>query len=388
MKLPSLKSGLAAIAVALLAVGVAVYGTRQRDQPPREAAADQRPRAGDRLRFAADAPQLAFIRSAPAGTAPLPASEPLTAKLALAEDHTARISTAVAGRILHLHAEIGDRVAAGAPLATLDSPDYGSAIADLHKAEADAQRKALAHRRAQELLAGEAIARRDAEGAAADWQMAAAEAERARLRLANLGPRGTASGERLILRAPFAATVVDRQANPGSEARPDQAAPLFVVSDLGRLWVLVDVPERLASRIRTGEPLLVAVDAFPGETFRASITRVAPQLDPNVRRVQIRAEIANADGRLRPEMFARVQLADPRAAAVIRLPTTAVVTDGLYPVVFVEGQRGAFTKQRVHIAFQDAESVWLDPTDGGLQAGARVVTGGAMLLASELATGN
>jgi len=388
MKLPSLKSGLAAIAVALLAVGVAVYGTRQRDQPPREAAADQRPRAGDRLRFAADAPQLAFIRTAPAATAPLPASEPLTAKLALAEDHTARISTAVAGRILHLHAEIGDRVAAGAPLATLDSPDYGSAIADLHKAEADAQRKALAHRRAQELLAGEAIARRDAEGAAADWQMSAAEAERARLRLANLGPRGTASGERLILRAPFAATVVDRQANPGSEARPDQAAPLFVVSDLGRLWVLVDVPERLASRIRTGEPLLVAVDAFPGETFRARVTRVAPQLDPNVRRVQVRAEIANADGRLRPEMFARVHLADPRAATVIRLPTTAVVTDGLYPVVFVEEQGGAFAKRRVRIAFQDAESVWLEPTDGGLEAGARVVTGGAMLLAAELATGN
>lgn len=386
MKLPSLNTRLAVIAATLLAVGAALYSTSQRHQPPSVAAAEARPPAGDRLRFATGAPQLAFIRTTAASTAPLPASEPLTAKLALAEDRTARISTAVAGRILQLHAEIGDRVGPGAPLATLDSPDYGSAIADLHKAEADAQRKALAHRRAQELLAGEAVARRDAEDAAADWQMAAAEAERARLRLANLGPRG--SGERLILRAPFAATVVERQANPGSEARPDQAAPLFVVSDLSRLWVLVDVPERLASRVRAGEPLLVAVDAFPGETFRARITRVAPQLDPNVRRVQIRAEIGNTDGRLRPEMFARVQLADPRAATVIRLPTTALVTDGLYPVVFVEEPNGEFAKHRVRIAFQDAESVWLDPTDGGIQAGALVVTGGAMLLASELATGN
>ena len=75
--------------------------------------------------------------------------------------------------------------------------------------------------------------------------------------------------------------------------------PLFVISNLSRLWVQVDVPEHLIGRVHTDNPLLLSFDAFPGESFFATIPRIAPQLDPNVRRVQVRAEIDNPDGRLR-----------------------------------------------------------------------------------------
>ncbi|MDL1863810.1 efflux RND transporter periplasmic adaptor subunit [Betaproteobacteria bacterium PRO5] len=342
----------------------------------------------DHLVFPPNAPQLTYIKTSRAVISPLPASEPLTARLALAENHTARVIPAVAGRILQLHAEIGDQVSTGTPLATLDSPDFGAALADLHKAEADVLRKHLTYKRAQELLAGDAIARRDVESARAEWQIAAAETERARLRVSNLSPNSKIQNEQLVLRAPVAGIVVERQANPGTEVRPDQGVSLFVISNLSRLWVQVDVPEHLIGQVHIDNPLLLSFDAFPGESFFATITRIAPQLDPNVRRIQVRAEIDNPDGRLRPAMFARARLADSQAVNVIRLPAVSVITHGIYPTVFIETAPGQFVQRQIRIAFQDAESVWLEPENSGVQSGEEVVTDGAMLLASELAAGN
>ncbi|SFU27670.1 membrane fusion protein, cobalt-zinc-cadmium efflux system [Nitrosomonas eutropha] len=377
-----------AITLTIVIAGIAGYWyfSQAVPQPPAENANSNHTR--DQLIFPPGAPQLAYIKTSAAVSAMLPASEPLAAKLALAENLTARISPAVAGRILQLHVEIGDQVKTGTPLVTLDSPDFGAAIADLHKAAADATYKRLAYKRARELWAGEAIARRDVESARADWQIAAAEAERARLRVKNLVPGGKMQDEKLVLYAPIDGTVANRQANPGLEVRPDMAVPLFVISNLSHLWVLVDVPERLISRVQSGNPLLLNFDAFPGKSFLASITRIAPVLDPNVRRVQVRAEIDNPDGTLRPEMFARAQLIDPRADSVVRLPAESVITGGVHPTVFVETNAGEFIQRRIRIAFQDAESVWLEPENGGVAAGEEVVIDGTMLLTSELAAGN
>ncbi|ABI59806.1 efflux RND transporter periplasmic adaptor subunit [Nitrosomonas eutropha] len=388
MKLRLCKIKVVAATLAIVITGVAgyLYFSQAVIQPPTENTGSNRTR--NQLLFPPGAPQLAYIKTSPAVSAMLPASEPLAAKLALAENLTARISPAVAGRILQLHVEIGDQVKAGTPLVTLDSPDFGAAIADLHKAEADATYKSLTYKRARELWAGEAIARRDVESARADWQIAAAEAKRAQLRVRNLVPDGKMQDEKLVLYAPIDGTVAYRQANPGLEVRPDMAAPLFVISNLSHLWVLVDVPERLISRVQSGNPLLLNFDAFPEKSFLATITRIAPVLDPNVRRVQVRAEIDNPDGTLRPEMFARAQLIDPRADSVVQLPAESVITGGVHPTVFVETNAGEFIQRRIRIAFQDAESVWLEPENGGVAVGEEVVIDGTMLLTSELAAGN
>lgn len=388
MKLRLCKIKVVAATLAIVITGVAgyLYFSQAVIQPPTENTGSNRTR--NQLLFPPGAPQLAYIKTSPAVSAMLPASEPLAAKLALAENLTARISPAVAGRILQLHVEIGDQVKAGTPLVTLDSPDFGAAIADLHKAEADATYKQLAYKRARELWAGEAIARRDVESARADWQIAAAEAKRAQLRVRNLVPDGKMQDEKLVLYAPIDGTVAYRQANPGLEVRPDMAAPLFVISNLSHLWVLVDVPERLISRVQSGNPLLLNFDAFPEKSFLATITRIAPVLDPNVRRVQVRAEIDNPDGTLRPEMFARAQLIDTRTDSVVRLPAESIITGGVHPTVFVESGPGKFIQRRIRIAFQDAESVWLEPENGGVAVGEEVVIDGTMLLTSELAAGN
>ena len=94
-------------------------------------------------------------------------------------------------------------------------------------------------------------------------------------------------------------------AKPAREVRPDQMDPVVVISDLSHVWVVVDAPEQSAAGIVVGDTMLVSFDNLPGQTFKADVTRISPMLDPQMRRVQIRAEIDTPDMKLRPEMFGR-----------------------------------------------------------------------------------
>ena len=338
------------------------------------------------IQFKLGSPQLSFIRSERVDLSPLPTSAPVPARVTMDETLTAPISPSINGRVVQLHAQLGDQVAAGEPLVTIDSPDYGTALTDWQKAEADAKRKRAAYTRSKELLAGEAIARRDFEVAESDFKIADAEARRAYLRIANLVPFGKPdpNSERLTLRAPIAGVVASANINPGKEIRSDQAEPLFVITDLGHLWVLVDAPEQAASGIRVDDILLVSFDSLPGQVFKAKVTRVSPVLDSQMRRVQVRAELDNSDLRLRPEMYGRAQVADPNAEMALRVPLSALSTDGIYTTVFVEAEPGLFRRQRIQVAFQDSQWAWLMPSDA-IKTDDRVVTTGALLLASEFA---
>jgi cobalt-zinc-cadmium efflux system membrane fusion protein len=341
----------------------------------------------NRVLLPQDASQLAFLKLEPVGLAPLPASDPMNARLSVAEDRTARVFAPVAGRIVTLEAGAGDTVAAGSPLAVIDAPDFGQAIADLRKARADASLKQKALARAHILFAGEALARRDLEAAEADARAAEAEADRASLRLATLAPPGTrVEGERLVLRAPLAGTVVDRQANPGTEVRTDAAAPLFVISDLRALWLNIDLPEKAAAVAQAGTKVNFSVEAYPGVDFSARIERVGAMVDPTTRRIPVRAMVDNADGRLKPEMFARATISEAKAEPAIRVPVGALLTDGLTTRLFVQVGPREFERRRVGIARQDAEFAYLTP-ESGVRAGDRIVVRGALLLASEMAQG-
>ncbi len=383
---PKVRRGLfAAFALTLLAGGILLW---HGEHAPSLTAPVEKPNTQtNRLRLPEVAGQLAFLKLETATMAVLPASEPMNARLALADDLTARIFPPLAGRMVTLQASIGDAIKAGAPLAVLDAPDFGQAIADLGKANADRNQKRQALHRAEILFQGEALARRDLEAAEADALASDAEAERARLRLANLVPAGSKiEGQRLVLRAPLAGIVVDRQANPGTEVRPDAANPLFVISDLRRLWLNIDLPEKAAALAKPGAALKFTIDAYPGVDFSGQVERVGAMVDAATRRIPVRAVVDNADGRLKPEMFARATLSAPDAPEVVRLPVGALLTGGLSAHVFVQVGPRDFERRPVGIARQDAEFAYLTP-DSAIKAGEIVVVRGAILLASELAQG-
>ena len=376
-------AGLLAVAAVAGAAGYLMRG----DSPAGSGAAAPEAvapaRVPNQLRFPEGAPQLAAVRMEAAVETALPLAEPLNGRIAYDEDVTSRISSPVAGRIVGLRAAAGDIVKAGDVLVSIDAPDLAAAVADTRKAEADEARKKLAMERVRTLLDAEVVPRKDVEVAAADFAQAQAETARARARLKNLAPVGGVDGRGLALRSPVAGVVAERRANPAMEVQPGMAEPLFVVSNLKRLWVLIDLPEKYLARIKPGLAVSVSVDAYPGETFRASVTRIGQVVNAETRRVQVRCDLANVEGLLKPEMYARVSLLTNEGQVAVRLPNSALVTEGLYSFVFVETQAGVFVKRRVDLSVQDREYAYVR---SGLAKGERVVIGGALLLQSELAS--
>lgn len=382
-----MKKAVLAVAVAVLAAGAFAAGSllSRGGGPEAAAPAAAPPKERDVLRFAPGAPQLSMLKVLEAPLMAVPLAEPLNARIAYDESRTARTSSPVAGRIVELRKQIGDPVAAGEVLAVIDAPDLGAAGADLAKARADERRKELALSRASDLYAGDVLPRKDLESAEADLAQARAESARAALRLANLNAGSTRlDGQRLKLTAPFAGYVTERHANPGMEVRPDLADPLFVVTDLRALQVAIDLPESALSKITLRQPVAVEVDAYPGQTFRGNIERISPVVDPALRRIQARASVANGEGRLRPEMYARVTLLPNEDRNAVRVPNSALVTEGVQHFVFVEREPGVLVRRKVELAQQDREYSYVAE---GLAQNERIVTSGALLLQSELATG-
>jgi membrane fusion protein, heavy metal efflux system len=336
------------------------------------------------LSYAPASAQLSAISVKPVEVFPLPLSEPLNGRVTFNETSTARVSSPISGRVVALKAQAGDAVKAGDELVVLDSPDLAAAVADLRKAEADETRKRSGLDRAKLLYEGQVLAKKELESAQADFAQARAETARAALRLRNLVPGGASEESRYVLRAPISGVVADRQANPGMEVRPDLPNPLYVITDPARLWVLIDLPERDLSKVAPGQPVSVEVDAWPGERFRARIDRIGMVVDPATRRVPVRCAVANPQGKLKPEMYARVTLLSDENRTAIRVPNTALVTEGLYSYVFVERRPGVFERRRVALAVQDRDYSYVE---SGIDAGDRVVVAGSVLLNSELESG-
>ena len=374
--------GTRAAVLALFAIAfLLLTGCGRRAEPLAEKKVPAPSASVDAMHYPPGAPQLDMIQSQAITLSPVPLADVLSARVAYDDDRTARIAVSYAGRIVALKASPGDAVKAGQVLAEIDSPDVGTAIADHNKARADEQRKRLAMERARDLVAGDAVSQKDWESLQADLAVAHAETQRAEQRLQNLNPRGAPlAGQRVQLVSPIAGVVAERNATRSLEVSPSLAAPLFVVTDPKRLWLMIDVPEKLLGRLRPGNAVEVESDAYPGERFKAQVAQTGQVVDVNTRRVTTRALLANPEGKLLPEMFVRAQAVQGSGQAA-RVPNSALVNHGLYTYLFVEAGAGDFRRRKVGLLTQGGES---SVVGTGLQNGERVVTQGALLLDADL----
>jgi cobalt-zinc-cadmium efflux system membrane fusion protein len=311
----------------------------------------------------------------------MPLTDALSARLAYDDDVTARIGVGFSGRIVALKAAPGDAVKAGQILAEIDSPDFGTAYADLNKARADEERKRLAFERAKDLVPGEAISRKDWEATESDFLQARAETARAEKRIKNLNPFNlTITGQRVLLTSPVSGLVSERTATPALEVSPSLPAPLFVVTSPKSLWLMIDLPEKLLAKLKLGSAVSVESDAFPGERFAAKIIQLGQIVDPNSRRVTVRARVDNTAHKLLPEMFVRAYVLQDNGAGVC-VPNSAIVNQGIYAYVYIENSPGDFQRRKVTLQTRGGDSSCISE---GLQGGESIVVTGALLLDAEL----
>ena len=287
-----------------------------------------------------------------------------------------KVLTPVAGRVLKLHKVLGDSVAAGDALLTLDSPDFASAQSDAAKADAAAELTRANVERLRKLNADDIVAKKDLEQAENDYAQASAEAKRAWSRLEALGiARGDAQGSHYTLRSPIGGYVVDLAAAQGGYWN-DTTAALMTVADLSGVWVTASVQEKDIARIYPGQGAKVTLNAYPGEAIDGKVRDVARVLDADTRTVKTRIVIENRAGKFRPNMFARVVLQGEAHPAVV-VPTTALVQAAFNALVFVEVQPWLFEPRKVTPGPVTADRVEIVQ---GLKPGERIVVKDGVLL--------
>lgn len=337
---------------------------------------------GNQMRFPPGHPQLALL-GVTAAEPGRPIAVEMPARLVWDEERTQRIYPAFAGRVMGIRADVGQKVAAGALLAQLASPDFGVAQADTAKAHADLRLAEKALQRQRELFDAGIVARKDLEQAESDAARAQAEAARASARTSLYGA-GASVDQQLALRASMAGVVVERNLNPGQELRPDQSGPgvpaLFVVTDPSRMWVQIDVRESEAAMLLPGAKFELHVAALPDRTFEGQVTATADFIDPATRTIKVRGAIDNRDRLLKAEMLATARIERMRGSGVL-VPASAVTLVGTTHRVFVQVQPGVFEARDVKLAYQGSKDAVVSQ---GLEAGEQVVSDNVLLLARAL----
>lgn len=313
-------------------------------------------------------------------------------RLAFDDLHVSHVFSPVSGRVARVLAEPGQRVAKGAPLVALSSPDVGGVVADVIKAEAalvTAEHEYERQKDLNSLAPVRAGTKKDLESAENNWRKAKAEVDRARQK-AQLLTAGTVDAvtQEYVLRSPIAGEVIARAASPGLEVQGQYAlqgsvVELFTIGATDKLWVLGDVSEMNVPRVHEGDQVELTVDAFAGKTFRGTIDWVSDVLDPVLHTAKVRCIVENPQHLLRPEMYETLKVRVP-GKPVLSIPRRAVMRVAADTIVFVAtGDRrpdGAFVYKRRRVVVNEGVSGDQVPVLAGLQVGEHVVVDHAVLL--------
>ena len=328
-------------------------------------------------------------------------------QIAIDDDISTPVFSPYTGRVTRVLAHPGDVVKAGQPLFAIQASEFVqaqndliAAVATLRTARAQLRMAQTSEKRAHDLYAAQG-------GSLKDWQQSqvdlataqggedsasiALAAVRGRLRILGKSEReiavleehpekGTASPE-VEVPAPIGGTVIQRQIGVGQNivsASSGGSNPVFTIGDLSKVWLIANVREAEAAQVHLGDKVSVRVLAFPDRDFTARISYVAPAIDPNTRRLPVRAEIDNRDFALKPQMFASFTIVTGAATVSPAVPERGVVFEGNKAHVWVANIADKTLELR-QVSAGRVDSGQIEITQG-LKAGEHVVTTGAVFI--------
>ncbi len=296
----------------------------------------------------------------------------LPARVVFRDGAVSNVGAPLAGRVLEVHVQVGDRVAQGAPLVTLGSPDAASARASLTAARASLTAARAAEQRAVSML--EQGVGTERERLDAGLRVAELSAELARAR-ATVSLVGAGSGSSVVVRAAMDGTIVSRTVTVGAAVA--DAEELLVLGDPSALWVQADVSERDLSLIQVGQATTLRVPAVR-EPLKGEVVSVGAVVDAARRTAPVRIALTEPPQVLRPGMFGDVRVSVEVEGGSV--PTRAVlIKDGRDYVVYVASGEG-FQRRAVRPGVTLSGQVQILE---GISAGEQVVVAGALLLDAE-----
>ena len=322
-------------------------------------------------------------------------------RIALADDHTWRVGVRTVGSVVAAYAGLGDYVHKGQILARYHADEvrdsraqYRASVADLDRAKsaaAQAQRNLDRARRLLELKAGSVqqveLAQQDLVTARAAVRRDEIEVERGRdlleddLRVPADPPanRTDEIEDDVPVIAPGDGYVIEKNVTPGKTV--ELSSVTFVIGDLSKVWMLAAVRQEDLGKLRSGQSAFVMLSGQEGARMAGRITNLGQEFDPSTRVMQVRIELDNPQGRLRPEMLADAEIPVGRAKSVLLTPSDAVQQVNGQDVVFVGIAPGRFAIRPVRVG-ETADG--RTPILEGLKAGDSIVIRGSFILKGQL----
>lgn len=313
----------------------------------------------------------------------------LSGKIAYGEDRYSRISSPLQGRVVEVRARLGGRVKAGEILLIVDSPDIAQAYSEYVKEVSDLQYATRAYELAKDLYEDKALSLKDLKQAENELVKARAEFRRAKERLLSLRVKPEELSKpldkqritsRYEMKSPLTGVVVERTVTPGQSVTGDADHVLFTIADLDVLEVVADVYERDLALVREGQSAVVKVEAYPDADFPATVIAVGDVVDPVTRTIKVRARVNNETHKLKPEMFARLQLDVSGTGPFLTVPREAVLEVDGKQFVYVVEEGNRYVKREVKTANVSPDQIRVLE---GLTQGERIVTKGAVLIKGE-----
>ncbi len=312
----------------------------------------------------------------------LPRSLRLTGAVAYNSFHTTPVITQVSGPVSRVVVVPGQKVHQGEPMLYVASPDYSQLRTNYLKAKEAYALAQKAYARARDLYEHKAIAEQNLEQAQSAEVQASGDLASSQAALKVMGitdpdelVKGPPSLE-VPVRAPISGEVVEQDVSAGQLIQPG-TTQCFMISDIGSVWVLVNIYQKDLPYVRVGDTVAIRTDTYP-EAFHGRISYVAPSLDPNTRTLQARIETNNPGEKLKKDMYVVATVNAGTIPNAIALPDAAVLRDSEnQPFVYAATASNQFGRRSVTLG----ESLnGQTQITSGLKAGDQVIGNGSLFL--------
>jgi membrane fusion protein, multidrug efflux system len=299
---------------------------------------------------------------------------------------TVDIAPRTAGRLLSVNIQLGDPVRRGQVLAKVEDREIVEQVrqaeasqevskATIRQREADLNVAKVNFDRSKNLFERQLLAKQALDDAESRYLAALAQVDLSKAQLTQNDARLQElriNLQNTSVTSPVDGFVGKRSVDPGAMVNTNTA--IASVVDISRLRLVVNVVEKDLRMVSPGDPAVVEVDAYPGETFSGKIARVAPVLDPATRTATMEVEIPNQGNKLKPGMYARINLTVEEHENALIVPKTAVVDYSNERGVWVPNDNDRATFVPLKLGIENTESIEVVE---GLKEGARFVTTGA-----------
>jgi cobalt-zinc-cadmium efflux system membrane fusion protein len=288
------------------------------------------------------------------------------------------VASLASGRVMAIHAKLGETVQKAQLLMTIRSDDVSGGYATYRMAMADEVLAKNQYERAKDLYEHGAMSLNDLQTAqdAEDKAKIAVDTAAEHLRL--LGNDPDKMGTMVDLFAPVSGVITDQQVTNGSTVQSYSSPFPFTISDLSTIWVVCDVYENDLATVKIGDSADITLNAYPDRVFKGRVSNILPILDPNIRTGKVRIEVQNP-GFMRLGMFVRATFHGQTSEMHTIVPASAVLHMHDRDFVFIPAENKQF--RRVEVVSGDLlqDNTSLEEIKSGLEPGQQVVTNALVL---------